>query len=254
MRPTVSVIMNSLNGARYLREALESVMAQTYQDFDVIFWDDGSVDDSVRIAKSYGRRVHVYNKSLNCRLGHARQCAINEATGRYVAILDCDDTWEPLKLERQVAWMEKHPRVLLLASDCWVIDAKGRRQRRFFDRAPFPDGDPYRALLTGRNFLASPTLFVRHMQEPRFQATYCYAELYDWCVQMAKYWPIDALPQPLASYRVHPWNRGGTGCLGMTKEVLDVMQRHRQGAPMAQYVREAVLWARYGWQRLIGAT
>ena len=248
-RPTVSVIMNCLNGARYLAAALDSVYAQTFPDWEIIFWDDGSTDFSAALARSYGAKLRYFRGPGNTPLGQARNLAFQQSEGRYLAILDVDDTWEREKLMRQVDYMEKHETVALVATDCWFMDAAGHRGGTFFGRTPFPDGDPYRALLTGSNFLASPTLMFR-IPVVLCQSDLRYAELFDLCVEVAKYAPIAALPQVLASYRVHPGNRGGTGCLGMTKEVLAIMRRHRAGAPWSQHVRELVLSARYGWQAL----
>ena len=253
MRPTVSVIMNCLNGSRYLMEALNSVYAQTYPDWEIIFWDDASTDSSAALARSYGAKLRYFKGPGGLPLGESRNLAFSQAQGQYLAILDCDDSWEPDKLLRQVVCMEKHPFVGLLASDCWIMDAEGVRDGTFFGRVPFPDGDPYRALLTGRNFLASPTLLMRTplaRLSGGCPPTYHYAELFDLCVRVADAWPIAALDASLASYRIHDGNRGGTGCVGMTREVLDVMRRHRLGAPWAQSVREGLLWARYGWQTL----
>ena len=249
MRPTVSVIMNCLNGVRYLSEALDSVYAQTFPDWEIIFWDDGSTDFSAALARSYGAKLRYFRGPGGCPLGESRNLAFAQAEGTYLAMLDVDDTWEREKLMRQVGYLDMHPETALLATDCWFIDAHGHRGGTFLGRTPFPDGDPYRALLTGSNFLASPTLMFRG-NAFRCLSSYHYAELFDLCVQIAKYYPIAALPQILASYRVHPGNRGGTGCLGMTREVLDVMKRNRSGAPINQHVREWLLSARYGWQAI----
>ena len=255
MRPTVTVIMNCLNGSRYLMEALNSVYAQTYPDWEIIFWDDASTDHSAAMARSYSSKLRYFKGPGGTPLGESRNLAFAQAQGQYLAILDCDDHWEPDKLLRQVGFLEKHPYVGLVASDCWIMDADGTRDGTLFGRVPFPDGDPDRALLCGRNFLASPTLLMRTnlvRTAGGCTPTYRYAELFDLCVRLSKAFLIDALELPLASYRIHAGNRGGTGCVGMTEEVLDVLRRHRPGAPVGQYVREAVLRARLGWQRLVG--
>ena len=206
-RPTVSVIMNCLNGAPYLTEALTSVFAQTFTDWEVIFWDDHSTDCSAAIARSFGEKVRYFRGPGGTPLGQARNLAFGQAEGRYLAILDCDDIWEASKVMRQVEFLEKYDDIGLLATDCWHIDAAGARHGTHFGRFPFPDGDPYRALLTGRNFLASPTLMVRREFIRPFISWFRYAELYAWCVAIAQLTQIAALPQPLASYRFHKGNR-----------------------------------------------
>ena len=100
--PAVSVIMNCLNAEPYLREAIDSVVAQTYPDWEIIFWDNASRDASGAIAKSYGERVRYFRGETTVPLGEARNLAIAEAKGRYLAILDCDDVWLPEKDRKSV--------------------------------------------------------------------------------------------------------------------------------------------------------
>jgi glycosyltransferase involved in cell wall biosynthesis len=104
--PIFSVIMNCLNGERFLREAIESVFDQTFKDWEIIFFDSGSTDKSVEIAASCGDRVKIFTLDQPVPLGQARQEAIDKATGEYLAFLDVDDVWLPLKLEMQYAAMK----------------------------------------------------------------------------------------------------------------------------------------------------
>ncbi|MCD7983653.1 MAG: glycosyltransferase, partial [Desulfovibrio sp.] len=114
--PAVSVIMNCLNSARDLRAALDSLMAQSFEDFEVIFWDNGSTDDSPAIARSYGPRLRYFRGEKTVPLGAARNLALAQARGRYLAFLDCDDLWRPQKLEKQVALFEANERVGLVCT------------------------------------------------------------------------------------------------------------------------------------------
>ena len=253
MRPAVSVLMNCLNGARYLGEALDSVCRQTVSDWEVLFWDDASRDGSAAIARSYGSRLRYFRGPGGQPLGTSRQLALGQAEGPYLAILDVDDRWGPQKLSQQLSYLDRFPAVGLLASDCWLIDAEGHGRRRFFERTPFPDTpDRYRRLLTGSNFLPAPTLVFRTDLVRRVGGfrPYQYAELYDLCLRVAQVSEVEALPAPLASYRLHAGNRGGAGCVGMTREVLAIMRSHRAGATLGQYVREGALRARLGMQHL----
>ena len=102
MSPKVSVVMNCFNSERYLREAIDSVFAQTYSDWEIVFWDNASTDNSARIAKSYGPRLKYYRGDENVSLGEARNYALGKARGEYIAFLDCDDLWAPDKLQKQI--------------------------------------------------------------------------------------------------------------------------------------------------------
>jgi glycosyltransferase involved in cell wall biosynthesis len=102
--PAVSVIMNVRNGASTLREALDSVMAQTFSDWELIVWDDCSSDDSAKIVAQYSDpRIRYFFSSELTSLGRARNHAIRQAQGVWVAFLDQDDLWLPRKLEMQLA-------------------------------------------------------------------------------------------------------------------------------------------------------
>src|SRR5208282_4651656 len=102
--PLVSVIMNIRNGAAFLREALDSIMAQTFADWELIAWDDCSTDDSARIVAGYkDSRVRYFLSPENTPLGKARDNAIRQAQGEWLAFLDQDDLWTATKLEKQMA-------------------------------------------------------------------------------------------------------------------------------------------------------
>jgi glycosyltransferase involved in cell wall biosynthesis len=100
--PLVSVIMNCYNGERFLREAIDSVYQQSYQDWEIIFWDNASIDNSAEIALSYDGRLKYFKSESTTTLGEARVLAVDKAQGKYIAFLDCDDLWYPQKLLKQI--------------------------------------------------------------------------------------------------------------------------------------------------------
>ena len=100
--PLVSVIMNCYNGERFLKDAIYSVYVQTFPDWEIIFWDNASTDSSGEIAQSYDERVKYFIAPSTTPLGEARNLALMKATGKYIAFLDCDDSWLPEKLEKQI--------------------------------------------------------------------------------------------------------------------------------------------------------
>src|SRR3989338_9505013 len=100
--PAVSVIMNVYNAEKYLQEAIDSVYAQTYSDWEVILWDNGSTDNTADIAQRYDTKLRYFHAKTCGSLGRARNYAIAQARGRYVAFLDYDDVWMPQKLDVQI--------------------------------------------------------------------------------------------------------------------------------------------------------
>lgn len=112
-RPRVSAVIPVYNGEAYLREAMESVLAQDYRDLELIVIDDGSTDGSADIARSFGDRVR-YHYQPNAGLSAAQNAGVAQARGAYIAYLDCDDLWVPHKTSRQVAVLDRDPQVDLV--------------------------------------------------------------------------------------------------------------------------------------------
>ena len=124
--PRVSVVMTAYNVAPYIGAAIESALAQTFRDFELLVLDDGSTDGSVRIAEGFSdARVSVMRAP---HLGAATQLSegIQQARGRYLALLDGDDLWAPNKLERHVQFLDSQPRADLSFSWSRIIDEDGR--------------------------------------------------------------------------------------------------------------------------------
>ncbi len=125
----VSIIMNCHNSDEFLKEAIDSIFAQTFSDWEIIFWDNASTDQSAAIAQSYDSRMKYHYVEKLAPLGEARNLAIKKATGRYIAFLDCDDLYLPDKLLKQVELMEKGNYVFCYGSAI-IIDETGKEIRR----------------------------------------------------------------------------------------------------------------------------
>src|SRR5437763_447547 len=105
---TVSVIIPAYNFARYVPEAIDSVLAQTYAPFEVIVVDDGSTDDTPKVLAAYGNRIRAI-RQVNQGVAAARNTGLAAAGGEYVAFIDSDDTWEPRKLQLQMDRFDADP-------------------------------------------------------------------------------------------------------------------------------------------------
>ena len=122
--PLVSIVIPVYNGERFLRESLESVFAQTFQDYEVLCVDDGSTDGSPALLKEYGARVRVIRQA-NAGQSAARNAGVEAAVGRFVAFLDQDDRWYPSKLAQQVATLNAEPDVVLVHCNYDKMDSSG---------------------------------------------------------------------------------------------------------------------------------
>ncbi len=123
--PTVSVILPVYNGEQYLRFAVESVLNQTFQDFELILIDDGSVDSTPSIAKEYGERLS-YVRQDNTGVAGAFNHGLRLATGRYISWLSHDDVFLPAKLEKQVEALSQITEPAVCYTDVQMIDSQSR--------------------------------------------------------------------------------------------------------------------------------
>lgn len=203
--PTVSIIMNCLNCSKYLREAIDSVFAQTYTDWEIIFWDNASTDNSAEIAKGYGDKVRYFRSDKTYPLGKARNLAIEQARGKYIAFLDCDDIWLPKKLERQIPLFERNTRVGLVFCNTIFFNDRGVSYRIYGKKRP-PKGYAFRDLLK-RYYLANVAVIIRRDVLDDLNEWFDEkldmvgdADLY---LRIAHDYEIDYVDEPLAKWRMH---------------------------------------------------
>lgn len=155
--------MNVRNGAAFLREALDSVLAQTCRDWELVIWDDCSTDASAAIIGEYrDRRIRYFLSPEDTPLGKARQSAIEHATGEWLAFLDQDDIWLPGKLEKQLALADAT--VGIIYGRAVLFDAR-RGDLRDYDYAhefgPLPEGDIFSLLFRDACFIAMSSAMLR---------------------------------------------------------------------------------------------
>jgi len=125
-QPLVSVIIPTYNKSQYLREAIKSVLNQTYKNIEVIVVDDGSTDNTKEIVESFNDSRIIYIFQENKGPAIARSTGIKKAQGEYIAFLDSDDLWLKEKLKRQLDFMEKNSEVGLMGTGCYEITDKGK--------------------------------------------------------------------------------------------------------------------------------
>ena len=128
-KPLVSIIMNCYNSGRFLKEAIDSVYAQTYSNWEIIFWDNASTDNSSDIAQKYDDRLKYYRNSKTTEIGEARNLALSKVSGNYLAFLDCDDLWMPNKLNLQVDLLENNFDSKFCYGGVHYIDEYGKKIR-----------------------------------------------------------------------------------------------------------------------------
>lgn len=129
MAPLVSVVIPTYNHARYVCEALESVFAQTCQDYEVIVINDGSPDNTAAVLRPWAESGKIrYLEQLNAGQGAARNRGLSEARGEFVAFLDDDDVWPADKLAWQIASLREHPNWVMVAGSDGHVESDGSRR------------------------------------------------------------------------------------------------------------------------------
>ena len=146
--PLVSIIINCYNGEKFLFEALDSVIKQTYKNCEVIFWDNHSTDQSKKIFFSYNEpRFRYYLADNHTNLYTARNLAIDKSKGEFIAFLDTDDWWEDTKLSKQLDYF-KDSEVGLVYGNCWIVDERKRNKKIYIqNKKKLPTGFIFNQLL-----------------------------------------------------------------------------------------------------------
>jgi len=226
--PLVSIIMNCHNCAKYLKEALDSVYQQTYKDYEIIFYDNQSTDDSAKIAQSFGEPLKYYLAPEFIPLGAARNAAIDKASGKYIAFLDCDDIWLPEKLEKQIALMESNTALGLVYSDCYIVDSTCKPS----GKTVFDSVKPLRDMAFIELFQANPVALSTAVTTKHalvtigdFNRNYEIAEEYDLWLRIADQFAIDYVDEPLGKYRVHSQSATSKNRLLTYKEGLQIRNK-----------------------------
>ena len=207
-QPLVSILMNCYNGEKYLREAIESVLAQSFSNWEIIFWDNQSTDTSAEIFKSYiDARLKYFYAPKHTLLYEARNYALENACGEFVAFLDVDDWWLPEKLELQVVLFDD-PDVGFVSSNFFVENqSKGRRSLAF--KKKIPQGRVLDNLLrhyyTGLLTLVVRRTALSYSTMP-FDSRYHIIGDFDLCIRLAATWKVGVIQEPLAGYRIHGRN------------------------------------------------
>jgi GT2 family glycosyltransferase len=243
--PLVSVIIPVYNGEKYIEEALESVFAQTFRDFEVVVINDGSTDGTERRLTKYRERIK-YQAQPNSGLSVSRAVGLEFASGSLVAFLDADDVWLPSKLERQVQVACAHPEYGIITTDveqfdergvslpslkCWYQPASGHVMERLL----FDNWIPPSAALVRRECFDLVHTF--DVPPP------AYGEDWMMWIQISAAYPVYFINQVLARHRGHQSSMTSQGSAVQFQCLLRNLEIMKEGVPALRarplLVREA---------------
>jgi glycosyltransferase involved in cell wall biosynthesis len=200
--PSVSVVMPVCNGAKYLVEAIKSIVNQSFTDFEFIIVDDGSTDRTVEIIHSFReRRIVLIENSDNLGNYPSRNIGMELARGKYICVMDADDISLKHRLERQFYYMETNPDVGICGSFIQTLPSGN-----------FPkfitDNELLKVAFLSNNQCSHPSLMLRKslllQHQVNYNQNYCYSADFDLCARGFRYFKIHNLPEVLLQYRHHP--------------------------------------------------
>jgi glycosyltransferase involved in cell wall biosynthesis len=237
--PRLSVVMPVRDGALYVAEAVESILAQRFADFEFLIYDDGSSDDTPRIIGKYAERdprITLFRGAAEGLAVWLRE-GVRRARGELVARMDADDVARPERFERQVAWLDAHPEVIALGTDVAIVDPERRSIR---GHAPPREHEAIDAeLLRGNgSAMMHPSLMFRRealLAAGNYRADYPWAEDLELYLRLAERGRLANLPETLLEYRKHTQSVNMTRAAEQRRSVERIVReaRARRGLPAA---------------------
>ena len=232
----VSVIINCLNGEKFLDQAIKSVLKQDYTNLEIIFWDNHSSDKSIEQLKKIkiNRKIKLYKSSKTIKLYNARNSAIKHATGKYIAFLDVDDTWEKKKISLQVDKIEKDNSDLIY-SNHWILN---RYNKSLFSIKKLPQGYIAREILLNYPISISTGLLKKRLFKKygKFNDKYEIIGDFDFFFRLSKKIKISVIQKPLATYRIHSLNTSSIKLKLRFTEMTDWLQKNYKSLKQENYL------------------
>lgn len=211
--PRVSVVIASYNHGKYIGEAIQSVLDQTFQDIEIIITDDGSSDDSVdEINKFSDHRINLFCFTENHGACVAIEKCLNEASGEYIALLNSDDIFLPNKLEKQVHFLDSHPDIGAVFGFAQIINENGfpladkkNSHHRIFEKPNRTSHEWLNYFFHKGNCLCHPTLLIRkkcYDKIGNYDKRLAQLPDYDFWIRLCMKYDIHILQEPLIKFRI----------------------------------------------------
>lgn len=203
--PKVTVFIPVYNREKYVAAAIESVLTQSFTNFELLLIDDGSTDRSVEIIRSYTTdpRVRLVCNGDNLGIPKTRNKGIDLARGEYTAMLDSDDCTYPTRLEKQVAFLDRHRDFAVVGAWATRMDEEGRSLRRVKILPVSPGELQSRLLFRSCHYHSAIMARTSLLREYRYREQYVVSEDFDLFVRLARNYKLGNLPNILVCRRVH---------------------------------------------------
>ncbi len=227
--PLVTALITTFNRSAFLKKAIESVLAQTFRDFELIILDNSSTDDTEEVIKGFGdKRIrHIRHEPMN--ISQARNLGVREARGEYIAFLDDDDEWLPHKIEVQVNFFERAAEDIALVYGAFIkIDSEGNE---LGVRRPTLRGKVLKGLIYQDDFTGSASNpMIRRsvvMELGGYDEKVVSGEDWELYLRIADKYRVDFTLDPVVRIRSHEGPRLGDKLLDTARLEIDTMARYR---------------------------
>lgn len=225
-QPMITVLMSVYNGEKYLKEAIDSILAQTFKDFEFLIINDGSTDNSVNIIESYDDpRIKLINNEKNLKLIASLNKGISLARGKYIARMDSDDISMPERFEKEIKFLESNPDYGLVATYYTVIDGMGSEKYKM----SYPSSNDLIKLFLSVNcpivhgsVMGRTELFK---ENPYGSKEFSAVEDYELWVRMSKRTKIHNIPEYLFKYRIYGESFSDTKAKLMADQTLELSKK-----------------------------
>ena len=227
--PLISIVMNCHNGEKYLKDSLNSIINQTYENWELIFFDNISTDRSKTILNQYNdQRIKYYQSEKFVNLYDARNLAIKKCNGDFVSFLDTDDSWYPDKLEKQINLYEKNPSCDLIYTNCKIYDEK-KNTEKIFVKENLPQGNITQELLNDYRVGLLTILVKKEVFENySFNRNYNIIGDFDFVIKLSLDSKFVGIDKPLARYRRHNKNLSKTNFSLYVSEIKDWINENKK--------------------------
>ena len=205
--PLVSIVMPAYNAGDFLQASIDSILNQTYKNFEFIIVNDASTDETSKILKQYGKRIKVTTNKINLGISRSANIAISEAKGEFIARMDSDDIASLDRIEKQIKFLIKNKNVVAVGGQCELIDKDGIK----IGEKLFPtDYKSIKSMIFANVPLQQPTLMVNKKLLPKnfvwYDNDFSSAEELELIFKLFKLGEVRNIKDVVLKYRIHDHN------------------------------------------------
>jgi glycosyltransferase involved in cell wall biosynthesis len=250
MQPKVSVIIPTYNSSAWIRECINSVLCQSYPNFEIIVVDDGSRDSTPEVLREFDGKIHMLQQE-HTGIGSARNAGIDQADGEFLAFLDSDDIWMNGKISKQVEFLLHNPQYCFIYSDAIEFDDSGTHKQTFFGNFPSltSDEDIAESMVLRRAIPLTSTVVVRGDFLRRYGLRFhpkasCAEDLSLFLEIYLHGGNFGRLDEPLARRRLHAANSSGSHYNRFFQRIVvygDLLRRYPDAPPRTRKLLRAGL-------------